>query len=165
MAIEIERKFLVNRDQWLAVTTEPFKVLGITQGYLAQSDEAVVRIRLIDQRAQGAGNIGRITIKERKAGISRLEIEQPMSENKVRKLLGLCGSRIIEKRRTVTSYDWHIWEVDEFFGDNQGLVIAEIELSSEDYDGFTVPPWVIKEVTDDERYYNSYLAEHPYRGW
>jgi CYTH domain-containing protein len=161
MPKEIEHKYRVNRAKWREAALDPLKVLDITQGYLAQSDEAVVRVRLIDQAAQGAGCIGRLTIKERKAGLSRLEIEEPISKGKARKLLSLCGTRIVSKRRYVVSYAQHTWEVDEFSGDNAGLMLAEIEVSSEDYTDFEVPPWAVEEVTADERYYNASLAEHP----
>ena len=157
MAQEIERKFLVKGEyKHLA-----FQSVRITQGYLNSAPERTVRIRVKDNQAF-------LTIKgsTNATGISRFEWEKeiPLEEGKA--LLQLAEPGVIDKTRyLVRNTDGtHVWEVDEFYGDNAGLTLAEIELSAED-EAFDRPAWLGREVTADSRYYNSMLAKNPYKNW
>ena len=154
MALEIERKFLV-QDGWRP------EVPGerIAQGYLARSETAVVRVRL-------RGGKGFITVKGLADGVSRLEYEYEVPWQDAEEMLRLCeGPRIEKERHLLPAGDHkHTWEVDVFHGNNEGLVVAEIELESEAED-FPKPEWLREEVSDDVRYYNCNLAEHPYTEW
>lgn len=157
MAQEIERKFLVRGD----FKGQAFAVSHICQGYIGTRSGRTVRIRIRDQRAY-------ITIKGPAGpeGLSRYEFETEISVSDARDLLLLCEPGIIDKHRyLVKSPDGeHTWEVDEFHGDNEGLVVAEIELRSED-DVFEKPDFIGKEVTGDRRYYNAHLRANPYKIW
>ncbi len=157
MAQEIERKFLVRGD----FKEQAFAVSHICQGYIGTRPGRTVRIRIRDQRAY-------ITIKGPAGpeGLSRYEFETEISVSDARDLLLLCEPGIIDKHRyLVKSPDGeHTWEVDEFHGDNEGLVVAEIELRSED-DVFEKPDFIGKEVTGDRRYYNAHLRANPYKIW
>ncbi len=157
MAQEIERKFLVRGD----FKGQAFAVSHICQGYIGTRPGRTVRIRIRDQRAY-------ITIKGPAGpeGLSRYEFETEISVSDARDLLLLCEPGIIDKHRyLVKSPDGeHTWEVDEFHGDNEGLVVAEIELRSED-DVFEKPDFIGKEVTGDRRYYNAHLRANPYKIW
>ena len=157
MAQEIERKFLVRGD----FKGQAFAVSHICQGYIGTRPGRTVRIRIRDQRAY-------ITIKGPAGpeGLSRYEFETEISVSDARDLLLLCEPGIIDKHRyLVKSPDGeHTWEVDEFHGDNEGLVVAEIELRSED-DVFEKPDFIGKEVTGDRRYYNAHLRTNPYKIW
>ena len=157
MAQEIERKFLVRGD----FKGQAFAVSHICQGYIGTRPGRTVRIRIRDQRAY-------ITIKGPAGpeGLSRYEFETEISVSDARDLLLLCEPGIIDKHRyLVKSSDGeHTWEVDEFHGDNEGLVVAEIELRSED-DVFEKPDFIGKEVTGDRRYYNAHLRANPYKIW
>lgn len=154
--IEIERKFLVKTE---AFKTEAFKKTRISQGYLNSNKERAVRVRLKD-------NCGYLTIKgaSSKNGLSRFEWEKEISKTDAEALLKLCEPSLIDKIRFEVKVRHHIFEVDEFFGDNQGLVVAEVELASEDED-FTKPEWLGEEVTGTIKYYNSQLSKHPYNTW
>lgn len=152
MAVEIERKFLVTGNAWKQGTATHF-----SQGYLNPDKNRTVRIRL-------AGNQAFITIKGISAGISRAEFEYEIPADDAVALLKLCDNPVIQKIRYVIIHNGFKWEVDEFLGENLGLVVAEIELSSEDQ-SFERPSWVGKEVTDDARYFNSNLASLPYSKW
>ena len=155
MGVEIERKFLLRNDAWRA---EVQRSQHFGQGYLAGSDSAVARVRISDDKAW-------LTIKGSRTGISRHEFEYPIPEEDARQMLEqLCGRRVIEKRRYWVRYADHTWEIDEFEGSNAGLVLAEVELQRID-EPFARPPWVGEEVSEDRRYYNAYLAEHPYQDW
>ena len=154
--IEIERKFLVN------VTTfkdEAFKSTRIIQGFLSTDKKRTVRVRL-------KGEIGFLTIKGESTndGLSRFEWEKELPKNEAETLLKLCKKGIIDKIRYEIKVDNHIFEVDEFFGDNEGLTIAEVELNTET-ETFTKPNWLGKEVTGDIKYYNSQLSIHPFKLW
>ena len=157
MAQEIERKFLVNGD----FKKEAYGSVRITQGYLSSVPQRVVRVRV-------KGEKGYITIKGAadESGVSRFEWEKEISLQDARSLLQLAEPGIIDKTRYLikNTDSQHIWEVDEFHGDNEGLVIAEIELSAEN-EPFDRPNWLGKEVTGDKRYYNSYLSKNPFNTW
>ena len=155
MAEEIERKFLLQDDRWRAAATASSR---FSQGYLVSSPQLVVRVRLEDNGAQ-------LTVKGATDGIGRLEYEYPVPPADAREMLGrLCQRPLIEKRRFFVPYGDHLWEIDEFEGDNAGLVVAEIELKAED-EAFQRPPWLGREVTGDARYYNACLGKRPYRDW
>lgn len=155
MALEIERKFLVkgNYKEYAYAHEE------IVQGYLSSVKERTVRVRIKGKKAY-------ITIKgiSNESGISRFEWEKEISINDARELLKLCEPGIIDKIRYYIKSDKHTFEVDEFNGENQGLVMAEIELSSEN-EQFENPDWLGEEVTGDLRYYNSSLTKLPYSKW
>lgn len=154
--IEIERKFLVTSD---AYKTEAYKHSRIVQGFLNTHKERTVRVRI-------QGDKGFLTIKGASSadGLSRFEWERELSVTECEALLKLCEKGIIEKIRYEINFGNHIFEVDEFFGDNKGLVIAEIELSNET-ETFEKPSWLGNEVTGDIRYYNSQLSKQPYIAW
>ena len=152
MATEIERKFLVQGTQWRNGTGTKIK-----QGYLNRDKARTVRVRV---RADHAF----LTVKGLTQGASRAEFEYEVPLADAEELLKLSDGPIIEKTRYVVVHEGSKWEVDEFEGDNSGLVVAEIELQSQD-EQFSRPQWLGREVTDDNRYYNSSLASHPYRDW
>jgi CYTH domain-containing protein len=153
MPIETERKFLVIGTDWK--DGAPSK--DFSQAYLSQDPERSVRVRI-------AGDQAFLTIKGMSQGISRQEFEYPIPVDDARQLLSLCLPAIISKTRYFVEIDGRQWEVDEFHDDNQGLVIAEIELDNES-DAVELPKWVGKEVSDDRRYYNVSLAKFPYSKW
>jgi adenylate cyclase len=156
MAQEIERKFLVKGDFKPFVT----KSTRIVQGYLSSVPERTVRVRI-------KGDKGFLTIKGigNKSGASRFEWEKEISVDDAKNLLELCEPGIIDKTRyIVPANDGLKFEVDEFYGENEGLTVAEIELPSEDY-AFDKPEWLGEEVTGDARYYNSMLMKNPYKNW
>ena len=154
MALEIERKFKVANADWRDSVT---RSTSLRQGYLSTKPEATVRVRL-------ENGVGTLTIKSKTRGISRSEFEYDIPSSEVTQLLQLCEGPLIEKIRHLVIIGEHTWEIDEFSGDNQGLIIAEIELSSED-ESFKKPGWLGKEVSHDARYYNSSLVIHPYNQW
>lgn len=153
MAVEIERKFLVRGDAWRrgAVATE------YRQGYLAIEPQCSIRVRVADEQAW-------LTIKSGSQGIARQEFEYPVPQDDAAALLGLCLPGVISKTRHVLTHGGHCWEVDEFHGDNTGLIVAEIELESVD-EVFDKPEWLGEEVSDDPRYYNATLSVRPYCRW
>jgi len=155
MAKEIERKFLVKGD----FKDEAFKATRITQGYLSSVPERTVRVRV-------KGDKGFITIKGigNASGASRYEWEKEIPVEEVKELLLICEPGVIDKTRYLVKAGEFTFEVDEFYGDNEGLVMAEVELASVDED-FERPDWLGAEVTGDRRYYNSHLARHPYKEW
>jgi len=154
--IEIERKFLVNSN---AFKTEAFSQNRITQGYLSSVPGRVVRVRI-------KGNKGFLTIKgaSNESGLSRFEWEKEIPLEDAQKLLLLCEKGVIDKTRFEVKIGNHIFEVDEFYGENEGLTIAEIELKSET-EPFEKPVWLGEEVTGDNQYYNSYLSKNPFKNW
>ena len=152
MPTEIERKFLVIGDGW-----RTDKGIRIRQGYLNRERGRIVRVRI-------AGDNGYITIKGVTTGISRAEFEYAIPAVDAGQLLQMCAGRLIEKVRHVVVHKGTSWEVDEFHGDNSGLLIAEVELEFEEQT-FEKPVWLGAEVTGDVRYYNSYLSQHPYASW
>jgi len=153
MGIEIERKFLVCGDAWRALAAP----LLLRQGYLSSQPERVVRVRI-------EGEAAMMTVKGRSVGASRGEWEYPIPLADAEELLRLCEQPLVEKYRRRIAFGGLIWEVDEFLGANAGLVVAEVELSSEDQ-AFDKPDWVGAEVSDDARYFNSNLIRHPYTRW
>lgn len=154
--IEIERKYLVTS---LAFKNEYYTKNEIAQGYLSSNPERTVRVRI-------KGNKGYLTIKGRgnESGASRFEWEKEIELNEAKQLLKLCEKGVIEKTRYEVKSGNHIIEVDEFHGDNNGLIIAEIELENEN-DSIEKPHWLGNEVTNDERYYNSYISLNPFKNW
>ena len=155
MATEIERKFLVRNDDW---REQVLSATHLMQGYLASTSALTLRVRLEDEQ-------GRLTIKGATRGISRSEYEYPIpAEDAQLMLRELAETAIIDKTRHRVHCGAHVWEVDLFAGDNQGLVLAEIELSAED-EAFERPSWLGDEVSDDPRYYNANLARHPVKNW
>lgn len=156
MAQEIERKFLVNSD---AFKSESAKQTRITQGYLSSVPERTVRVRI-------KGSKGYLTIKGigNASGASRYEWEREIAVAEVEELLRICEPGVIDKSRYEVKSGAFTFEVDEFYGENQGLILAEVELSSED-DRFEKPQWLGEEVTGDVRYYNSMLMKNPYSKW
>jgi len=152
MPLEIERKFLVLGDAWRSA---PHRY--IRQGYLNRDKGRTVRVRI-------AGEDAWLTIKGPSNGAVRSEFEYAVPLEDARQMLALCERPLIEKNRYLAQHQGHTWEVDEFLGDNAGLVVAEIELESEQ-EAFGRPAWVGEEVTQDARYFNSNLATHPYSQW
>ena len=153
MGIEIERKYLLLNDTWRSMGTP----VHYAQGYLVADGERTVRVRV-------AGAEGFLTIKGKSLGISRKEFEYQIPVSEAMELMDLCVSAIIEKYRTKVLFEGKIWEIDEFEGENKGLIMAEIELKSQD-ETFAIPPWISEEVTGDYRYFNSYLARIPFKNW
>jgi adenylate cyclase len=154
MGKEIERKFLVKGDTWRSLG----EGTRYRQGYLSTVKERTVRVRTIDDK-------GYLTIKGVSEGIARAEFEYEIPVDDAKDLLDrLCERPLIEKDRYKIPYGGLTWEVDEFFGDNAGLVMAEVELESEDQ-AFETPEWVGQEVSDDPRYFNANLIANPYRNW
>ena len=153
MATEIERKFLLRDTGFL----QSLSGERICQGYLSDAVDATVRVRLV-------GDQGFLTIKGRSQGISRSEFEYPIPAADAAQLLAMCSAGRIDKTRYRVPHGDHLWEVDVFAGANQGLVIAEVELASED-EPFSRPDWLGKEVSDDPRYFNSQLSRHPFCDW
>jgi CYTH domain-containing protein len=154
MASETERKFLVDTALW---RPEGPGVL-YRQGYLSSVAERAVRVRL-------AGDQGFLTIKGETTGITRLEFEYPIPREDAAMMLDrLCERPLIEKTRHRETFAGRLWEIDVFHGDNDGLVLAEVEISSAK-DAVALPPWAVAEVSDDPRYFNNNLVAHPYRTW
>jgi adenylate cyclase len=153
MGVEIERKFLVDGDGW--------RTLGVAvkmrQGYLSSDKARVVRVRI-------EGDAAYITIKGKSTGATRGEWEYPVPLADAEELLMLCEQPLVEKVRRRIAVAGHTWEVDEFSGANRGLIVAEIELSSE-AEAFDKPAWIGAEVTEDARYYNSSLVKKPFSAW
>lgn len=155
MGNEIERKFLVRGDGWreAAARHVPFR-----QGYLSSTGRSAVRVRLAADRAF-------FTIKSAVPGVERQEFEYPIPVDDAGEMLdSLCEGTLIEKTRHFVEHGGRTWEVDEFAGENAGLIVAEIELSDAD-EAFERPEWLGEEVSGDKRYYNAALARHPFREW
>ena len=154
--IEIERKFLVKNDSF---KKEAFAKNHIAQGYLSSVPERTVRVRI-------KGEKGFLTIKgvSNDSGLSRFEWEKEIPVSEAKSLLLLCEKGVIDKTRFEIKKGNHVFEVDEFYNDNEGLIVAEIELDSEN-DTFEKPDWLGKEVTGDIRYYNAYLSKNPFKNW
>jgi adenylate cyclase len=153
MATEIERKFLVKDESWRNGSPG----VRISQGYLARDADRTVRIRIGGERAW-------ITIKGRSTGISRQEFEYEIPVEDARELLGMCLPSVIDKTRHEVPHAGQVWEVDVFHGENEGLVVAEVELEDEAASP-EIPEWVGAEVSADARYFNSHLAVTPYTKW
>lgn len=154
MAIEIERKFLLGNDSWRVAAAG----ILFRQGYLCTEPERTVRVRL-------EGAHGKLTIKGKSQGISRSEYEYPISQTDAVELLdSLCQRPLIEKTRYRVEFAGELWEIDEFHGENTGLLVAEIELKSEEQE-FVRPGWLGVEVSGDPRYYNANLLKNPFKNW
>lgn len=154
MGIEIERKFLLTSTSWKQLAPGT----SYRQGYLNSTKERTVRVRTIDDK-------GFLTIKGVSVGATRVEYEYEIPVADAQHLLDdLCEKPLIEKNRYKINHAGFVWEVDEFFGENMGLIVAEIELESEDQ-SFEKPEWVGEEVTGDPRYFNSSLIKEPYTQW
>lgn len=154
--IEIERKFLVVSDAFKAAA---YKSTRIVQGFLSTDPERTVRVRI-------KGNQGFLTIKGKSniSGTTRFEWEKEIDLNEAEALLNLCKKGLIDKIRYEVKSKDHVYEIDEFFGNNKGLIIAEIELKSEE-EYFDKPNWIGKEVTGEVKYYNSQLSTIPFCEW
>lgn len=153
MGTEIERKFLVRGDAWRALG----RAAVFRQGYLSTVKERTVRIRVV-------GDQGWITVKGLTVGATRAEFEYAIPVNDAQEMLELCAQPLIEKTRTVVDLGDLQWEIDEFTGPNEGLIVAEVELQRGDQE-IDLPDWVGDEVTDDPRYYNANLTAHPFSTW
>lgn len=155
MSLEIERKFLVEGE----FKSKAYSHSRILQGYISSGNGRTIRIRIRDEK-------GYLTIKgpSNKEGLSRYEFETEVSLKDALDLMKLCEAGIIDKTRYLVKSGKHVFEVDEFYGANEGLVIAEVELSDENED-FEKPDFIGKEVTGDRRYYNSHLRKNPYCLW
>jgi adenylate cyclase len=153
MALEIEKKFLLNNSDWRKEQGVMYR-----QGYLNSVKERTVRVRII-------GDKGYLTVKGISRGAVRAEYEYEIPGVEAEAMLDdLCEKPLIEKMRYKISYKGFVWEVDEFCGENQGLIVAEVELESEDQK-FEKPEWIGEEVTGDPRYFNANLVHHPYCKW
>lgn len=154
MAQEIERKFLVIGDAWRKLA----EATVFRQGYLSTVRERTVRVRI-------EGDKGYLTVKGQTVGAKRTEFEYEIPvADAVTMLNDLCEQPLIEKTRCKIPFGDLTWEVDEFIGDNKGLIVAEVELSDESQE-IRVPDWIGEEVTDDSRYFNANLVAHPYKNW
>ena len=155
MPIEIEHKYLVRKDLWYAIQ----KPAGteIRQGYLLSDEGKTIRVRI-------AGTKAYLTIKGPSVDASRAEFEYEIPVKEAEELLRLFAGNVIEKIRYTIGLLGKTWEVDEFFGKNEGLILAEIELQSPE-EIYKKPAWLGDDVTNDPRYYNAYLAEHPFNDW
>lgn len=154
MGIEIERKFLLKNDVWRDLAEGVY----YRQGYLNSTRERTVRVRIINEK-------GFLTIKGVADGATRLEFEYEIPKDECNIMLDdLAEKPVIEKNRYKVDYKGLSWEIDEFFGENRGLIVAELELESEDQK-FQIPEWIGEEVTGDPKYFNSNLIHHPYTKW
>ena len=154
MALEIERKYLIDLEKISPLENG----IRIKQGYLSTNKNAVVRVRVKNDKAY-------LTIKGSNSGIARLEFEYEIPLDEANEMLEkLCQKPVIDKTRYLITHENHTWEVDIFYGDNEGLVVAEVELSSED-EFINLPSWVKEEVSHDDRYFNSNLMKLPFKDW
>jgi adenylate cyclase len=154
MGVEIERRFLVENESWKTAHPEG---LMCRQGYLLTDTAKAVRVRIIGEWAY-------LTIKGETTGITRSEFEYEIPVADAESMMELCGDAIVEKTRYRIDYGGMTWELDVFEGANAGLVMAEIELETENQ-LFELPPWAGEEVSGDPRYYNAYLSRHPFSIW
>ena len=155
MAIEIEHKFLLANNRWRTgiIRSTPYK-----QGYLSSNSNVSIRIRISHTEAW-------INLKKAAIGNQRDEYEYPIPLPDAEEIINnLCQQPLIDKTRHLVPYQQHTWEIDEFHGDNDGLIVAEIELTSSD-EGFAKPDWLGTEVTLEHKYYNNQLAKRPYSSW
>ncbi len=154
MAKEIERKFLINQDVLGALDNGT----SIKQGYISTKDKTVVRVRV-------SGNQAYLTLKGEATGVTRSEFEYEIPVTDAEQIIEeLCNGPVVEKTRYLVTHCDHTWEVDIFHGENDGLVIAEIELGSEE-EAFEIPDWVTREVSGEAKYYNSSLLANPFKNW
>lgn len=161
MGIEIERKFLVCGDAW---RDQAAKVVRMAQGYLNDADAVDSGRQRASVRVRIAGEAAYLNIKSRELGHTRQEFDYDVPLADAQALLALCVGGLVDKRRHHVHVGAHVWEVDEFLGDNAGLVVAEVELGHAD-EAFERPQWLGREVTHEVRYYNLALASRPYSAW
>ena len=154
MAREIERKFLLKNDNWRSKVHASHV---LRQGYLCGNTRASVRVRIDGDRAN-------LNIKSATLGVERLEFEYPFPVEQAEVMLSELAGEVVEKTRHEVRHQGHLWEIDEFAGENEGLIVAEIELGDAE-EAFERPDWLGEEVSADPRYYNSELARHPYSRW
>ena len=155
MGVEIERKFLVNREVFKSLETNDSYY--IAQGYILNTPEKVVRIRVTEDKSY-------ITVKGANIGASRPEFEYLVPKMDAEIMLKTMCEDIVVKTRHIFHIFGDVWEIDEFHGDNEGLIVAECEIPSEDYE-LRLPKWIIEEVTGQERFYNNSLANYPFSEW
>ncbi|MCB6182733.1 CYTH domain-containing protein [Leeia sp. TBRC 13508] len=153
MGMEIERRFKVNGDAWKALA----EGVWYKQGYLSVEAERTVRVRVVGDQAW-------LTLKSQISSVSRHEFEYAIPLADANTMLSVMCPMLVEKKRYRIEFGGYIWEVDEFFGENSGLVLAEIELPDENTP-FEKPEWIAKEVTEDGRYTNAYLSKNSYNSW
>lgn len=154
MGKEVERKFVVDVQTWKPQAPG----VHFKQGYLNSAKERVVRVRI-------EGDLAKLTIKGQNVGVSRSEFEYSIPVDDAGALLDhLCEQPLIDKHRHKEVHGGKLWEIDVFHGENEGLVVAEIELQSED-EAFEAPQWAVREVSSDPRYFNSNLLKHPFKSW
>ncbi len=153
MAKEIERKFLLKDNAW----REGAKGIVYRQGYLSTVKERTVRVRT-------DGNKAHLTVKGINIGPTRLEFEYEIPVEEANEMLALCERPLIEKTRYLVKFGGLTWEIDQFHGDNKGLILAEVELSDEEQQ-IDLPDWIGREVTEDPRYFNANLIKNPYKSW
>ena len=161
MALELERKFLVVDDAW---RTQAKQVIPMAQGYLNDQASMDAGAQRVSVRVRLEGDEARLNMKSRELGHTRQEFDYLIPVADARALLALAVGGLIDKRRHLVEHRGHLWEVDEFLGDNAGLVVAEIELDAGD-EWFERPSWLGMEVTEASRYYNLALASRPYSQW
>jgi adenylate cyclase len=155
MGTEIERKYLLVNDNWRKSADEG---IYMVQGYMGSNEKSSIRIRI-------HGDTANLNIKSKTIGIQRSEFDYPIPVDEAKEILeSLCDRPFVEKTRFHVMFKGHEWEIDVFAGDNDGLVVAELELSSVDED-FALPDWLGDDVSDDPRYYNVCLVTHPYKDW
>jgi len=154
MKVEIERKFLVKNQDWKKLIVEKH---SIQQGYLNTDKSCNVRVRIMN-------NLAFITIKGKRVNTARTEFEYEIPLNDAESILKLSKTSIIKKTRFTVNHQGQIWEIDQFEGDNQGLVIAEIELKLKD-EAISLPNWIGTEISNDERFYNLSLSSNPFKNW
>lgn len=154
MPLEIERKFLLKNANWRQCVD---KEIAIKQGFLNSHVDRTVRVRITNDKAL-------LTIKSKTVNTTRQEFEYEIPVPDAQALLQLCERPLIEKTRFIISQDNKTWEIDEFWGENEGLIVAEVELSSENEE-LHLPDWVGEEVSQDSRYYNSALIKNPFKNW
>jgi adenylate cyclase len=155
MAQEIERKYLVKNDSW---RDQVFRHVYMRHGYLNDTQQSSVRVRVEGDKAY-------LNIKSATLGVFRKEYEYPIPVEEANEILtDLASKPLIEKTRHYINYAGHLWELDVFEGDNQGLIVAEVELDHEE-EAIELPPWAGEEVSDDPRYYNVCLVKHPFKDW
>ncbi|MBC7971376.1 MAG: CYTH domain-containing protein [Verrucomicrobia bacterium] len=154
MPAEIERKFLVKGDAWRSLATG----IAYSQGYIVSTEGRTVRVRVV-------GEQGYLTIKGATSGITRAEFEYPIPVDDALEMQHtLCDPPLIQKKRHKIEYAGLVWEVDEFEGENQGLIVAEVELEDVKQT-IALPDWIDREVSDDPRYFNANLVKHPFSEW
>jgi len=155
MGQEIERKYLINKEKWHALEKPPGQ--HYRQGYISTDPERTIRVRLTDTTAY-------LTIKGLNAGATRPEFEYEIPVDDAKEVLDMFSVAELSKIRYKINHANHVWEVDEFLGKNEGLIIAEIELHDE-AESFDIPAWVGEEVTSEQKYYNSNLTTKPFKTW